>query len=328
LTILISAALNHTLLLEKGMQDSSMKYSKLKGGLFGLLIGDALGVPYEFCSPEQIPSQNNIEFDPPSGFQRAHDGTPPGTWSDDGAQALCLLDSLLDCQQLNPNDLAVKFLSWYQNGYWAIDQRVFDIGIHTYRVLNAIHNGLPVLEAGALGHEARGNGSLMRSLPLALWHQGDDHSLVMDAHLQSKVTHGDLYCQVCCALYCLWARQFLKEVDNPWTSAVDALQQIYINEHEYLDVLDAICPTEAPQGKGTGYVVDCLNSARLAVESGNYEQVVKTAISLGHDTDTTACVAGGIAGIRDGIDGIPQRWKNQLRGQELLQPLTKKLLEQ
>lgn len=304
-----------------------MKRSQLEGGLTGLLIGDALGVPYEFCRPESIPHRDHIEFEPPPEFHRAHYGTPPGTWSDDGAQALCLLDSLIECKRLDPHDLAKRFLNWYSSGYMAVDQKVFDVGIHTSRVLQAIHNGLPVLEAGALGHEARGNGSLMRSLPLALWHQGDDYSLVMDAHLQSKVTHGDLYCQVCCALYCLWARQFLKEVDNPWTSAVDALQQIYINEHEYLDVLDAIRPTEAPQGKGTGYVVDCLNSARLAVESGNYEQVVKTAISLGHDTDTTACVAGGIAGIRDEIDNIPQRWRDQLRGQELFQPLMLRLTE-
>lgn len=298
-----------------------MKCDKLKGGLIGLLVGDALGVPYEFNPPENIPLHSDIEFSPPPGFQRAHYGTPPGTWSDDGAQALCLLDSLIESSRLDPDDLAMRLLNWCLNGYLAVDQRVFDMGIHTSRVLKAIHSGLPVLEAGALGREARGNGSLMRSLPLALWHQGDDCKLVSDAHLQSKVTHGDLYCQVCCALYCLWARRFLEEVDNPWISAVDTLKQIYAGNYERLNVLDAICPDEVPQGQGTGYVVDCLNSARLVLESGSYEQVVKAAISLGHDTDTTACVAGGIAGIRDGIDNIPKRWREQLRGQALLQPL-------
>ena len=73
-------------------------------------------------------------------------------------------------------------------------------------------------------------------------------------------------------------------------------------------------------------MVDSLRSARWAVEQGNYEQVVRAAIRLGRDTDTTACVAGGIAGLRDGIAGIPERWSNALRGRDLLQPLLDNLL--
>jgi ADP-ribosylglycohydrolase len=64
----------------------------------------------------------------------------------------------------------------------------------------------------------------------------------------------------------------------------------------------------------------------LIGDDRNYELVVKHAISLDKDTDTTACIAGGIAGIRDGIDAIPDRWRKQLRGQEILQPLLDRLL--
>lgn len=70
---------------------------RIAGGLIGLLVGDALGVPYEFHEADEIPPSAQIEFEPPAGFDRSHKGTPPGTWSDDGAQALCLLDSLLVC---------------------------------------------------------------------------------------------------------------------------------------------------------------------------------------------------------------------------------------
>jgi ADP-ribosyl-[dinitrogen reductase] hydrolase len=305
-----------------------MNDEKLQGGLIGLLVGDALGVPYEFCPPERIPSKVSIEFSPPPEFQRAHYGVPSGTWSDDGAQALCLLASLIDCRKVDPEDLSKRFLRWYLEGYLAVDNRIFDVGTHTSRVLESIRNGMPALEAGTLGREARGNGSLMRSLPLALWHQGTDAELVTDAHLQSRVTHGDIYCQVCCALYCLWARRFLEEAHEPWISAVASLRQIYAESPLHQEVLEsAICPDNPPQGRGTGYVVDCLNSARLALEADSYEQVVKAAIALGHDTDTTACVAGGIAGIRNGLNGIPERWRNELRGQELLLPLVTRWLK-
>jgi ADP-ribosylglycohydrolase len=48
---------------------------------------------------------------------------------------------------------------------------------------------------------------------------------------------------------------------------------------------------------------------------------------MGNDTDTTACVAGGIAGLRDGIDAIPARWRSFLRGESIYRPLLDGLVE-
>jgi ADP-ribosyl-[dinitrogen reductase] hydrolase len=301
---------------------------KLQGGLFGLLVGDALGVPYEFHKADHLPPLAELEMTPPVGFDRAHRHTPPGTWSDDGAQALCLLASLLDCGQLDPDDLGQRFVNWYQLGYMAIDQRVFDVGIHTGRVVQEISTGMPALEAGALGKDARGNGSLMRTLPLVLWHQGSDAELVADAHLQSRVTHGDAYCQVCCALYCLWARRLLENAPTPWVAATQGLRSIYQSNALFLDILDwAVRPDDVAEGRGGGYVIDALRSARMVMDNHPaYEQVVQSAVALGDDTDTTACIAGGVAGIRDGMGAIPRRWLDQLRGQEIVLPLLERLL--
>ncbi|HEU4534512.1 MAG TPA: ADP-ribosylglycohydrolase family protein, partial [Polyangiaceae bacterium] len=74
----------------------------LAGGLVGLLVGDALGVPYEFHRASALPPADAIEMQPPPGFSRSHRGVPPGTYSDDGAQALCLLASLLDRGGFDP----------------------------------------------------------------------------------------------------------------------------------------------------------------------------------------------------------------------------------
>jgi ADP-ribosyl-[dinitrogen reductase] hydrolase len=292
------------------------------------LVGDAVGVPYEFHATHEIPPLERIEMEPPVGFMRSHRNTPVGTWSDDGAQALCLLASLLHCDRLDPNDLGRRLVDWYDRGYMAVDGQVFDVGIHTARVLHEIASGMPALEAGALGNQSRGNGSLMRVLPLVLWHRGSDESLVADAHLQSRVTHGDDYCQICCALYCLWARRILEQSIDPWQQATLKLRQIYAANTPFLDILDwAIRPDDEPDGRGGGYIIDCLRSARMIMAEPNYEMVVKAAVALGDDTDTTACVAGGIAGLRDGIGAIPTRWLDLLRGREILQPLLDALLE-
>lgn len=91
--------------------------NRIKGGLYGLLVGDALGVPYEFHSKEKIPPYEQIEMVPPQDFDRAHKGVRPGTWSDDGAQALCLLASLLSNNTLDLDDFTSAMLDWHENGY-------------------------------------------------------------------------------------------------------------------------------------------------------------------------------------------------------------------
>lgn len=300
---------------------------RIQGGLLGLLVGDAIGVPYEFHNAHNIPSSREIEFEPPQRFQRAHVGTPPGTWSDDGALALCLLESLLNNDMLDPEDLGSRWVDWYERGHLAVDGRVFDVGVQTAKSLAAIKAGVPALEAGSSDQYSQGNGSLMRVLPLVLWHKGSDAELVRDAHLQSKVTHGHLVCQVCCAQYCLWARYALCEHVNPWNEALTALRDIYQDAPSYRDIFDDIFRLDAHRVvRGSGFVIDSLFSAKWAVEQGDYETVVRAAISLGNDTDTTACIAGGVAGVRDGVGTIPARWRDALRGQDLLAPLLKQLV--
>ena len=73
-------------------------------------------------------------------------------------------------------------------------------------------------------------------------------------------------------------------------------------------------------------MVDTLHSARWAVAAGDYETAVKAAVALGHDTDTTAAVAGGVAGLRAGTAGIPARWLEALRGREMVEPLLQGLI--
>ena len=300
---------------------------RLSGGLIGLLVGDALGVPFEFHPPEALPPAEWIEYQPPVDFARAHVGTPPGTWSDDGAQALCLLASLLDRGRLDPEDLGRRLLAWYDHGYLAVDGRVFDLGIQTGLALQALRRGTPALQAGSTEERALGNGSLMRVLPLALWHLGADAELVADAQAQSCLTHGHPRAQVCCALYCLWARRTMEGERDPWQAATHTLRALYPEGRvERAELEWAIRPDDPPTGRGGGYVVDSLRSARWAVEQGPYEAAVRAAIGLGHDTDTTAALAGGIAGIRDGIEAVPRRWRDGLRGQELVAPLLEQLL--
>jgi ADP-ribosylglycohydrolase len=102
--------------------------NKLLGGLYGLLIGDAAGVPYEFNDPSNLPPFGQIDMVPPATFSCTYPSVPTGTWSDDGALALCLLETLLECPTgLDTQLLMNKMAAWRYSGRLAVDNRVFDV---------------------------------------------------------------------------------------------------------------------------------------------------------------------------------------------------------
>lgn len=296
---------------------------RIEGGLVGLLVGDALGVPYEFFPPQRLPPVEAIEMQSPAGFPRAHAGVPPGTWSDDGAQALVLLDSLLANDGLDLAHFAEGLTRWLHDGFYAVDGVVFDVGIQTSTALRHLRDGVSPERSGPARERENGNGALMRALPLVLWHRGEDADLVRLAMRQGLPTHGHPRSQLCCAMYCLWARGVLERVEAPWQRAEAALRALPAGAVDRTE-LELILQPHAPCG--TGYVLDTLWTARDAFEStGSYADCVRKAVARGHDTDTSACVAGGIAGLEYGVDAIPARWCQALRGMELVAPLLARL---
>jgi len=299
---------------------------RLLGGLYGLLIGDALGVPYEFRDADDLPAE--ITMVPPPEFARAHASVAPGTWSDEGAQALALLASLLDHDgALDEADFARRLVRWYDDGHYAVDGEVFDVGVQTSIAIEQLRAGAPPLEAGPSGERQNGNGSLMRVLPLALVFRGDDAALVDAAYRSSLPTHGHARARVCCALYSLWARRLLEGVADAWPSAVAAMRANVMRDSPEDEALEYhIRPDEPLEGSGSGYVVDSLRSARMVFEAhADYRAVVVAAVRLGDDTDTTAAIAGGIAGVRGGLASIPAEWRAALRGAGLVAPLAERL---
>ena len=321
------------------MDKNLTKQDRIAGGFYGLLIGDALGVPYEFYEAEKLPPYEKIEMIPPAGFRKTYQEVEAGTWSDDGAQALCLFQSLLDKNVFCLEDFSDRVLSWYEDGVWAVGGEVFDVGIQTAYALRGYKNGLLPEECGMLNPDGKGNGALMRVLPLVLWHsvhgspdkEQRTKELVEDAHRQCLITHGHVCNQVCCALYCLAAQELMEglEAHEAIEAGLGALRRSYRELPEYEQELEwSIRPDQTWEGTGTGYVVDCLRSAfMIFLQASDYEDGVKRAVLLGNDTDTTACVAGGLLGIRYGVQGIPDRWMSMLREREKAEALLKRCLE-
>lgn len=312
--------------MQANRSDRLSTKSRLRGAIYGLLVGDALGVPYEFSNAADLPEPGLIEMTPPTGFRRAHAGVPPGTWSDDGAQALHLLKVLLGGDAALEVRFANGLQSWASTGELTPDGRVFDMGIQTREALARLARGVPASQSGPYEERNNGNGSLMRVLPASLLPSADDSVLIQRARRQSLPTHGHTRSLLACSLATLISVRLLRGLT--FVDALDEAQEhleettVDAERNELRILLDG--RLDAPNG--SGYVVDCLWSAVAAVlRTRSFEDCVRCAIRFGNDTDTTACVAGGWAGLLYGEDAIPLRWREQLQGKHLVEPMLERL---
>src|SRR5271170_6006301 len=107
---------------------------KKLGAIYGALIGDAVGRPYEFNRPEKIPRPADIDMVPPLYWDSTYPEVKPGTYTDDGAQTLCLLETLIEGGDLITT-LRAKMQKWLSEGYMAVDNYTFDVGNQTRAAL-------------------------------------------------------------------------------------------------------------------------------------------------------------------------------------------------
>ncbi len=230
------------------------------------------------------------------------------------------MDALTRIPSLDLDAFAQGLLAWYQQGFMTPDQRVFDVGLQTARALNDyVLHGDP-LTCSPSGEWNNGNGSLMRTLPCALIHSSTAAEVIARARKQSIPTHVHVRSQLACALYALMAWQMV-DGQNP-AAALDFAQDALADavHPEERTELGIVLDGRMEPSNGSGYVVDSLWSAiRCVLATSDYENCVRHAILLGNDTDTTACIAGGLAGVLYGEEGIPARWRDAMKGRAVVE---------
>lgn len=259
---------------------------QLKAAIYGLAIADAVGVPFEFKKRGTFHAEDMIGY-----------GTynqPVGTWSDDTSLTLATCDSIKERGGIDVKDLQVKFCDWMLDGEYAIDYEVFDIGLTT---ADALRSG-----KGLDGFRSNGNGSLMRILPLAF----TEHTKELIAE-GSAITHAHSISQDSCYEYITVALKLLegKGIKEAIANCSGRIPTIF--------------ELEEAEIKSTGFVIDTFEAAIWAISTtDNFKDAILKVVNLGDDTDTVAAVAGGLAGIIYGLEGIPTEWIDKLRGKDLI----------
>ena len=255
-----------------------MTPDQVRGMLYGLAVGDALGVPYEFKG------RGTFHCDGMAGHGTHN--RPAGTWSDDTAMTLATLHSLIENDwNVDPADLLARYRNWLDAGAYTPDGEVFDCGL---TCASAIRSG-----RGSTGERSQGNGSLMRIAPLAIRHQSDEA-----IRAASAVTHAHPHVMDMCVRQV----RLLERLADGWTPDPD--------------------PRPGDAIRSGGFVDETADAALWCLATtGSYRDCVLAAVNLGNDADTTACVAGAMAGVRYGYGAIPAEWLKALRGAPMIEAL-------
>jgi ADP-ribosyl-[dinitrogen reductase] hydrolase len=296
--------------------------SLIYSALFGVAVGDALGVPVEFKSRPYLQANPVTNM---TGFGTHHQ--PAGTWSDDSSLTFCLAEML--CEAYNLRLLSKLFVDWYNAKIWTPHGKVFDIGIATSQALHSLSKGISPTSAGGTSEDSNGNGSLMRILPIIFFIK----DLPIERRFQivndvSSVTHAHIRSVLGCFIYTEMALQLIKEKDklkafnetihivNDFLNRnaicsqteIDKYHRILQNPIGNYNIIPIYDYYEA-EINSSGYVLHTLEASIWCLfHTDSYQEAVLKAVNLGGDTDTTGAVTGGLAGLLYGYESIPKEW--------------------
>lgn len=302
---------------------------RFTGAMLALACGDALGAPAEFLTREQMKERFGRLTEMVGGGSF---GWAPGEWTDDTGMALCVAEGILEAPEDPISAVGERFLEWRKTAK--------DVGGTIAAALAGFQGDWAVAAKRtpqALEGKAAGNGSLMRTLPVALAYPDRDGMLRQSARI-SAMTHWDPQAEVCCAVYCLWVRAVLEggDLEAAWEMALAAGQEAAAEGArspgtpgpsplpedfwERLRSAPAKSYSELQPGGYAGYVVDCLEAAVCcSFAEVSLEDALVAVVNLAGETDTMAAVAGGVGGAESGVQALPSRWLEVLRERERIE---------
>jgi len=303
----------------------------VKAGIFGVCIGDALGVPVEFKKRE------DLKRFPVNGYLEYMSwNQPKGTWSDDSSLTLCIADVLAKGYDLEK--IGQSFVKWNKYGHWTAHGKLFDIGGTTRHSIARLIKGESARFSGNIFEEDNGNGSLMRTLPLAFYlkDEEDIEKRYQTVKEVSAITHGHFRSVFACFMYVVFTIELIKGKSKKESYAhmqKIALEYADINGfnpkeielfHRVLKSDISTYPEE--EIKSGGYVLHSLEASLWCfLNSETYAEAVLKAVNLGEDTDTTGAITGGLAGIYYGFENIPEEWVSELVRKDDIEVLCEKL---
>lgn len=288
---------------------------RARGCLIGLAVGDAVGTTLEF-----MPRGTFTPIDDMQGGGHFH--LQKGQWTDDTSMALCLGHSLLEADGFDGHDQMLRYCDWHENGYMSSTGSCFDIG---NTVLSALQRFQQTGEAnaGATSRWSSGNGAIMRMAPVAIYYHSDAEKAAFYGGESSRTTHASALCMDTSQFFALLLCCLINGADK------SACFQLHYQPKtpELAAILSGdLLSKPVAELRGSGYVLESLEAALWCfMTTDNFDECVLAAANLGDDADTTAAVAGQLAGAFYGYHAIRASWRDALCQQAMILQLADNL---
>lgn len=274
---------------------------RVRGALYGVAVGDALGAPLEFMNATQIKQQYGAPVREMVGGGWL--SLVPGETTDDTDMTLAVCESIMESPSAPIEPIGRRFIQW-------VDTQPKDVGMTCMRSIQTARANLAAgMDAEAAwdaagkrtaeknGDRSGGNGALMRTIGAALAYEDAEERAARATQIAEMTHYDDLSSDIC--------RRYVAAVSH----------FVHGEQNAGVRILDAMATECGFDGKPapTGWVRDSMECAYLAfVEEAGFENVLVHAVNLGGDADTIGAIAGGLAGACYGYDAIPQRWIDAL----------------
>jgi ADP-ribosyl-[dinitrogen reductase] hydrolase len=285
--------------------------NRIRGGLYGVAVGDSLGATVEFMSRDQIRQKYGVLRDIVGGGWL---NLRPGEWTDDTEMTLAVAEGIIADPEDPVPHIGQAFIRWRDTNPPDIGNTIRTV-FHIWDRDNLTHEQWHVAAERAhreMGGMSAGNGALMRTLPVGIAYRliPDVYRLAVNI---ARMTHWDMKAGATCAIYSMAVRNIFNGVKDRFLVfdfSIRTVREITGRAIEGLQEIEQyVIKKDGSNLKPTGYTVDSLICAAWAfIESGSFEETVVNAVNLGGDADTIGAIAGGLAGVYWGYGAIPERW--------------------
>lgn len=296
--------------------------SKFVDAIIGHAIGDAMGTPVEFFMRKNLKDNKVTEM---LGNIGQHN-EPVGSWSDDTAMELALIDSIINKKEFDYDDIMDNFVLWIENGKYTPLGHAFGVGRGCLKAIYNYKKGVKSLDCGSIEEQHMSNGSLMRILPVALYSYKKQLSMSEIQELVNNVsslTHRQDAVKLACYMYVMYVIDLLNGIGKD-ESYENMRKRSYNYNQASIDMYsrllkDDIRNLNIDDINSSGYIVDTIEASFWCLLKNNsYRDTVIEAINLGQDTDTIGAIVGSMAGIIYGYSSIPESWIDKLLRKEYL----------
>ncbi|ACV24074.1 ADP-ribosylglycohydrolase family protein [Methanocaldococcus fervens] len=293
---------------------------KVFGSVFGAVIGDALGMPTENLTRDEIRKIYGFVDDYVEPKNYLAGKLSKGEWTDDTEQAICIIKSLTK-EGVDIKKFANCLIAWK-------NKNPPDIGITSLTAIEKLENN------DYSGVNSSSCGAAMRIYPLGIVFYNNLKKLKEEVIKVSKITHNNktaIAGALAVAFFVSSALrdekdfslldscyEYIKDVDEEFAKKLLELKNF--KSKDFFDIYDYF---------GTGVLTEEVVPSAIATYllTSNFENGMLKCINAGGDTDSLASMYGAMAGAYYGFKSIPKKWINGLKNRDYIYKLAKKLYE-